>query len=323
MKVGQGIDFHSFVLDPAIEVLYKTFGKTERYKFNKEKQIVTGPFMIPDLPIYRNDASHGEYYVVFDKQTVVDLNEKFMSEQKTLSFNYQHMDNSKVDGAVLVENWIVGEGDNKAKSLGFDVPVGTWMGSVKINNIDFWNSEIKTGNAKGFSIEGYLDMQMRNQIKNKMNKDKFISAKTKDGVTVQSDAEAFAVGVEVYTANEAGETTPLADGEYTMEDGSSITVSGGKITVLTPMAEEAETESALSVEDIAALMSALSPSIEAAITKALEPVTKELSEVKEKFSKLPGNTSATAKTEDVKKKPATRQDHVMTIMEKLKLSTKK
>ena len=36
-----------------------------------------------------------------------------------------------------------------------NVPVGTWMGSVKVNNEEVWNDFVKTGKVKGFSIEGY------------------------------------------------------------------------------------------------------------------------------------------------------------------------
>jgi hypothetical protein len=36
------------------------------------------------------------------------------------------------------------------------VPVGTWRGTIKVNNDKIWNDFIKTGKVKGFSIEGYF-----------------------------------------------------------------------------------------------------------------------------------------------------------------------
>jgi hypothetical protein len=39
---------------------------------------------------------------------------------------------------------------------GLDVPVGTWMGSVKVDNDEVWNDYVKSGKVKGFSIEGYF-----------------------------------------------------------------------------------------------------------------------------------------------------------------------
>ena len=37
-----------------------------------------------------------------------------------------------------------------------DVPIGTWMVSMKVLNDDVWNNYVKTGKVKGFSIEGYF-----------------------------------------------------------------------------------------------------------------------------------------------------------------------
>ena len=37
-----------------------------------------------------------------------------------------------------------------------NVPIGTWMGTMKVNNDDVWNDYVKEGKVKGFSIEGYF-----------------------------------------------------------------------------------------------------------------------------------------------------------------------
>ena len=42
---------------------------------------------------------------------------------------------------------------DKAKSLGFNVPSGTWMTSYKINDDETWN-KIKDGELNGYSIAG-------------------------------------------------------------------------------------------------------------------------------------------------------------------------
>ncbi len=214
-KQTQGVEFVSFVDFPAIEKNFMAFGKEKKYHFNSEQRIVTGAVMIPDLPIYRNDNSRGEFYVVFEKPTVKALNEKFMSEQRTLAFNYMHQKDSQVDSVVLIENWLVGEKDNKAKDLGFDVPVGTWMMSVKVNNDKFWQEQIKTKNVQGFSIEGFFDMEMY--------KIKAMQMKTKDGKTFNSPAETLAVGIEL-TETVDGKEVPVTDGEYALENGSKIKV---------------------------------------------------------------------------------------------------
>jgi len=37
-----------------------------------------------------------------------------------------------------------------------NLPEGTWMISMKVNNDEVWNDYVKTGRVKGFSIEGYF-----------------------------------------------------------------------------------------------------------------------------------------------------------------------
>jgi hypothetical protein len=45
---------------------------------------------------------------------------------------------------------------DKSKLYDLNVPVGTWMGAIKVENEEIWNEFIKTGIVKGFSIEGYF-----------------------------------------------------------------------------------------------------------------------------------------------------------------------
>ena len=62
----------------------------------------------------------------------------------------------KLNGMSVVESWVI---DNpkmdKSKEYGFNLPKGTWMISMKVNNEDIWN-DVKAGKVKGFSIEGYF-----------------------------------------------------------------------------------------------------------------------------------------------------------------------
>jgi hypothetical protein len=48
------------------------------------------------------------------------------------------------------ERWIRIKKNDKANELGFDVPVGTWMLSMKVDNDTIWNDFIKTGKVKVF-----------------------------------------------------------------------------------------------------------------------------------------------------------------------------
>jgi hypothetical protein len=62
-----------------------------------------------------------------------------------------------LNGLTLVESWLVEDKEKDKSALyGLDVPLGTWMGSVKVNNDEVWNEFVKTKKVKGFSIEGYF-----------------------------------------------------------------------------------------------------------------------------------------------------------------------
>jgi hypothetical protein len=77
--------------------------------------------------------------------------------QNNSTLEHQH----SLSGLSLVESWLVeDEVHDKSRKYGMNVPVGTWMGAVKVNNDEVWNDYVKTGKVKGFSIEGYFADKM-------------------------------------------------------------------------------------------------------------------------------------------------------------------
>jgi hypothetical protein len=75
---------------------------------------------------------------------------------------YEH--DKKLKGMSVVESWIIDDSKtDKSRFYGFDLPKGTWMISMKVNNDEVWK-DVKEGKVKGFSIEGYfadkLEMSM-------------------------------------------------------------------------------------------------------------------------------------------------------------------
>ena len=50
---------------------------------------------------------------------------------------------------------------DKSRLYGYNLPRGTWMVSMSIQNDDLWQ-EIKAGNLRGLSIEGYFVDKMQN-----------------------------------------------------------------------------------------------------------------------------------------------------------------
>lgn len=151
-----GIDAISLVDKPAIELDFVAL-KSQAVQFatvDQEKRILIGPALVPDKPIYRK-LGEEEYYVYFSKATVRRASELYMlhGNQRNHTLEHEH----QVQGLTLVESWLV-EDKRKDKSAlyGLDVPVGTWMVAIKVDNQAIWQDYVKEGLVKGFSIEGYF-----------------------------------------------------------------------------------------------------------------------------------------------------------------------
>ncbi|MGA0877418.1 MAG: hypothetical protein ACO3QZ_05955 [Candidatus Nanopelagicaceae bacterium] len=71
---------------------------------------------------------------------------------------------------------------------------------------------------------------------------KFAVATLDSGQEIQTDAEAFAVGVSVFVVNDEGEQIPLPDGDYTLADGSMLVVAEGVVAEVNEASEEPAVE---------------------------------------------------------------------------------
>ena len=161
-----GIDAISIVENPAIEANFLAL-KSDEVKLaevSKDKKILMGALLIPNKPIFRT-GEQGDYYIYFSKDTVEKASQLYLKNgyQNNSTLEHQH----ELNGLTLVESWIVEDAKyDKSRKYGLNVPVGTWMGSIKVNNDDVWNDYVKTGKVKGFSIEGYfIDKMDRPQDK--------------------------------------------------------------------------------------------------------------------------------------------------------------
>lgn len=145
---------------PAIEKDFQAFREhkeKQRFAINDELQIISGPAMVADLAMFRNDDSLGEYYVKFSAPTIQTIVEKFSAKGLMNNFNLFHDENQKVGGVTIFNSFI------SSKVLGIDAPKGfedlaegSWFISVKINNPEVW-ARVKTGAIKGFSVEGIFE----------------------------------------------------------------------------------------------------------------------------------------------------------------------
>ena len=130
----------------------------ERFQIvNDEKHIVSGPLMIADELIYRNNERFGEHYVKFSADTIQKIAIKFSKRKFQNHVNLMHDPNQVVDGVTMFESFIVDKNRGIKPMKGFeDVADGSWFGSFYVENPDVWKS-IKEGTYKGFSVEGMFD----------------------------------------------------------------------------------------------------------------------------------------------------------------------
>ncbi len=155
-----GIEAISVVESPAIEEDFIAL-KSQEFKLaevDKERRILMGALLIPNKPIYRRNGED-EYYIYFSKDTVLKASQMYLMNSKQNNSTLEHK--YEIEGLSLVESWIVEDKvHDKSVKFGMDLPLGSWVGSVKVNNDTIWNEFVKTGKVKGFSIEGYFADKM-------------------------------------------------------------------------------------------------------------------------------------------------------------------
>lgn len=154
------VNFIGLVDHPAIERNFQAFNahlKRAWFKINDEKQIISGPAMIADMPIYRSDSQLGEYYVVFDKPAIRAIVEKFSAKGYLRNFNLFHDQQRKVSDVTIFNSFVSDSSLGVPPLAGFeDVADGSWFISAKVNNPQVWQA-VKAGKIKGFSVEGFFN----------------------------------------------------------------------------------------------------------------------------------------------------------------------
>lgn len=146
----------SLVDFPAVETSFLCFNaETEPEKFNfkvtdDEKHIVTGIALRCNVPIYRVAPDGTEYYVLFTKETVEHIMQKFAKDNNAFNISIQH--ELDVKDCYVVESYLINKERGIVPQEFSDIEDGSWVVSVKIENPKVWEY-IKEGNCSGFSIE--------------------------------------------------------------------------------------------------------------------------------------------------------------------------
>lgn len=253
-----GIIRVSLVDDPAVSKDFQVFKANARPMLyavqNEDKHLVRGVIMRADYPIRRRNKSLGEYYVVYKPDVIRQMAEKYLAEDRANNVNIMHKENSDVEGVNMVQWFIKGAG---VAIDGFDdIADGSLFAEYHVTNEDVW-AEIKAGTYKGFSLEGYFNLepeQNENYVQDVIDKwgeyfskiknmakfkkfatalakmlAKFASITTDKGVLVWDTEDDLKAGDSVYVQGEDGTRVKAEDGDYKTDDGKVIKVADGKV----------------------------------------------------------------------------------------------
>jgi len=124
---------------------------------NEEQRIISGPLMLADELIYRNNEKFGEHYVKFSAETIKQIAIKFAKKKYMNHVNLMHDSEQRVKGVTMFESFIVDKKRGIMPMAEFNgVADGSWFGSFYVENEKVWQ-EVKKGTYKGFSVEGMFD----------------------------------------------------------------------------------------------------------------------------------------------------------------------
>lgn len=255
----------SLVDDPAVMSNFQAFANKPRAMMyavqDEEKRLVRGVIMRADFPIYRYSREMGEYYIIYKADQIRIMAEKYLLESRQNNVNLMHEDGSDVEGVQMVQYFIKGEG---VSVEGFeDIADGSLFAEFHVVNDEVWEA-IKDGTYKGFSLEGFFELQpeeneeevrsivdvldgafrrlFQKSNTNQMTKlsrfktalakmlQEFANVTTDKGVLGWDGDEELKVGDQVFIEDEEGNRTLAEDGDYTTEDGQIFVVAGGVVT---------------------------------------------------------------------------------------------
>jgi len=159
-----GVNAISIVENPAIQSDFIALADQKPIllaEVDKDRQILMGAALIPSKPIYRKDGDE-EYYVYFSKETIAKTAEAFFRNNNQNNATLEHAE--VLDNMTVFESWIVEDPEfDKSKKYGLEVPAGTWMVSMKVDDKDVWDNYVKDNKVFGFSIEGKFANVLRKE----------------------------------------------------------------------------------------------------------------------------------------------------------------
>ena len=172
-----GIEAISIVSAPPIEEGFIALKNEEQVRLaevDKDKRLLIGAALIPDKTIYRKTGDE-EFYIYFSKETVARASQMYLQAGNQGQATLEHA-SEKLEGMNIVESWLIeDEVHDKSRKYGLNLPLGTWMVTMKVDNDFIWNEQVKQNLVSGFSIEGYfIDRLKKNKTDNYSQDDKLL-----------------------------------------------------------------------------------------------------------------------------------------------------
>lgn len=234
-----GIEMIAFTNLPAIKVKGMAFGSEKKLMFTDDvKYRITAPAMIP-MDIYRKSDEDGEYYVQFTEEVIEQIHTKFMADLRNRDiFNLEHDTEKKVP-AYILETWVVDNPklDKAFSTFGIEVPKGTLMVTAQVTDPEYY-SELIANDQVGFSIEGFLGLKLKEQIKLNTMKlpdgEHLIEGKiyiVKDGEVIEIKDAPVAEEAMEETTTEEEKTEEVAMEETTVEEETTTTTTEEEMAI--------------------------------------------------------------------------------------------
>ena len=174
-----GIDSETYAISlvesPAIEETLVALEEQKPIKVqlaDEDKYMVYSAVLVPDKPIYRRNDDGDEFYIEFTKESIEKMAQEYLMNYRQNEITLDH--ETMANDITLVESWIktdMYKDKSVAIGLSEDLPIGTWIAGLKVNQIDAWN-RIKNGELRGFSVESMISLEefsKQEQNTNNMN----------------------------------------------------------------------------------------------------------------------------------------------------------
>lgn len=174
-----GIDSETYAISlvesPAIEETLVALEEQKPIKVqlaDEEKYMVYSAVLVPDKPIFRRNEDGDEFYIEFTKESIEKMAQEYLMNYRQNEITLDH--ETMANDITLVESWIktdMYKDKSVAIGLSEDLPIGTWIAGLKVNQIDAWN-RIKNGELRGFSVESMISLEefsKQEQNTNNMN----------------------------------------------------------------------------------------------------------------------------------------------------------